>query len=164
MGIGIRGYRHEDEEACRLIWNHVVEEGNAFPQEEGLAPGEADEFFSSQTHTGVAVDEDTGRVVGVYVLHSNNVGRCGHMANASYAVDPAVRGQHIGERLVKDCLAQGPTYGFSVLQFNAVVASNIHAIHLYERLGFTQLGRVPGGYHLADGSYEDIILFYHEMG
>ena len=32
----------------------------------------------------------------------NNVGRCGHICNASYAVDSFCRGQHIGEKLVKD--------------------------------------------------------------
>ncbi len=161
MNVTIRTYTPADAEACRLIWNRVVEDGVAFPQEEGLAPAEADAFFSAQTHTGVAVDDETGRILGLYILHPNNVGRCGHIANASYAVDASARGLHIGEKLVLDCLAQAPAYGFRILQFNAVVASNVHAIHLYERLGFTRLGVVPGGFRLPSGTYEDIILFYH---
>lgn len=32
-----------------------------------------------------------------------------------------------------------------------MVASNIHARHLYERLGFTQLGTIPGGFRMKDG-------------
>lgn len=43
-----------------------------------------------------------------------------------------------------------------MLQFNAVVESNIHAHHLYERLGFTQLGTIPGGFRMRDGHYENI--------
>ena len=50
-----------------------------------------------------------------------------------------------------------------VLQFNAVVASNIHARRLYERLGFVQLGTIPGGFHVKDGTYEDICLYYHVL-
>ena len=46
-------------------------------------------------------------------------------------------------------------------RFNAVVASNAAAIHLYEKLGFIRLGRVPGGFLNAAGEYEDIWLFYH---
>ncbi|MEE3480701.1 MAG: GNAT family N-acetyltransferase [Lachnospiraceae bacterium] len=163
MRIAIRPYETKDSGACRVIWNRVVDDAVAFPQEEGLSEEEADSFFKSQTYTGVAEDTESGKVVGLYILHPNNVGRCGHLANASYAVDADIRGQHIGEKLVLDCLKQGKALGFRVLQFNAVVATNIHAIHLYERLGFTRLGTVPGGFRLKDGSYEDIILFYHTL-
>lgn len=163
MEIRIRAYESRDAAACRKIWNRVVDDGVAFPQVEGLTEDEADTFFNSQTYTGVAEDAGTGKVAGFYILHPNNVGRCGHIANASYAVDVDIRGQHIGEKLVKDCLEQGRAHGFRLMQFNAVVASNIHAIHLYERLGFIHLGTVPGGFRLKDGSYEDIILFYHTL-
>lgn len=67
-------------------------------------------------------------------------------------------------KLVQDCLVQGAAHGFGVLQFNAVVASNIHARHLYERLGFVQLGVIPKGFRMKDGSYEDICPYYHELG
>ena len=87
------------------IWNQVVEDGVAFPQEEGLTGAEAAEFFAAQTVSAVAEDEQ-GNVKGLYILHPNNIGRVGHIANASYAVDRACRGEHIGELLVKDCLEQ----------------------------------------------------------
>lgn len=163
MKITIRSYESKDKGPCRAIWNHVVKEGNAFPQIDGLSEDEADNFFKSQTYTGVAEDTETGSVVGLYILHPNNVGRCGHIANASYAVKSDIRGEHIGEKLVKDCLRQGALQGFRILQFNAVVATNVHAIHLYERLGFRKLGVVPGGYYMDDGHYEDIILYYHTL-
>lgn len=56
---------------------------------------------------------------------------------------------------------QGKGAGLSRSQFNAVVKSNTGAIHLYEKLGFVRLGEVPGGFMCKDGSYEDIVLFYH---
>lgn len=74
-----------------------------------------------------------------------------------------LRGEQIGEMLVKHCLEMAHEKGFRILQFNAVVEANIHAIHLYERLGFVQLGTVEGGFRMPDGSYEDIILFYHTV-
>ena len=120
-------------------------------------------FFAAQTYTAAAVDADTGTAYGLYILHPNNVGRCGHICNASYAVERAARGLHIGEKLVSDCLAQGRAHGFRVLQFNAVVASNTHARHLYERLGFVQLGVIPGGFRMKDGHYEDICPYYHTL-
>lgn len=143
------------------IWNEIVEDGIAFPQEELLTEKTGSEFFASQTYCGVA--EEDGTVYGLYILHPNNVGRCGHICNASYAVSSESRGKHIGELLVKDCLVQAKKCGYGVLQFNAVVESNIHARHLYERLGFVQLGTIPKGFRMKDGHFENICPYYHEL-
>ncbi len=161
--IIVREYQPQDVAAAMEIWNEVVREGVAFPQVEELTEKEAHGFFSSQSYTAVAADSETGEVVGLYILHPNNVGRCGHIANTSYAVKSEWRGLHIGEKLVKDSLTMGARLGFRLMQFNAVVAANVHALHLYEHLGFTQLGRIPQGFLMKDGHYEDIILFYIEL-
>ncbi|MBP3360052.1 MAG: GNAT family N-acetyltransferase [Clostridia bacterium] len=155
----VREYTDADLEDMLAIWNEIVLEGVAFPQEEPLNRETGREFFASQSYCGVA--ECGGEIRGLYILHPNNVGRCGHICNASYAVGSSFRGLHIGEKLVLDCLRQGKLHGFSVLQFNAVVSTNLHARHLYERLGFTQLGTIPGGFRMKDGSYEDICPYYH---
>ena len=157
----IREYHNADLDGMIAVWNEVVEAGDAFPQEEPLTRETGAKFFSSQTYVGVAVGED-GKVLGLYILHPNNVGRCGHIANASYAVSSACRGQHIGEKLVLDCLDQAKAHGFGILQFNAVVEGNVHARHLYERLGFTQLGTIPGGFRMKDGSFANICPYYRE--
>lgn len=157
----VRAYTEKDLDSMVRIWNQVVEDGVAFPQEECLTAETGREFFAAQDYCAVA--EEDGQVLGLYILHSNNVGRCGHICNASYAVDRARRGAHIGEKLVMDCLVQGRRLGYRVLQFNAVVASNVHARHLYERLGFIQLGTIPGGFRMIDGHYEDICPYYHTL-
>ncbi len=157
----IRSYNEKDIPAMVRIWNEVVEEGVAFPQLDYLDEESGSAFFAAQTYCGVA--EEEGNVVGLYILHPNNIGRCGHIANASYAVDSRCRGRHLGEKLVSDCLAQAKAHGFRIMQFNAVVENNIHARHLYERLGFIQLGTIPGGFRMKDGSYQNICPYYHEL-
>ena len=135
----IRAYTEADLEQMIPIWNEIVEEGIAFPQEDCLDTESGSAFFASQSYTGV------------------------HICNASYAVSSSVRGQHIGEKLVLDCLKTAKELGFRVLQFNAVVESNIHARHLYERLGFVQLGTIPGGFRMKDGHYESICPYYRTL-
>jgi ribosomal protein S18 acetylase RimI-like enzyme len=108
----------------------------------------------------VAEEVESGKIDGLYILHPNNIGRCGHISNASYGVAADARGLHIGEKLVCDCLEQAFQHGFSILQFNAVVASNASARHLYERLGFQPLGIIPGGFRMKDGTFEDICPYY----
>ena len=157
----IRSYRETDIPSMIRVWNEVVEEGVAFPQLGFLDEESGRAFFAAQTYCAVA--EDNGTVVGLYILHPNNVGRCGHIANASYAIDSACRGKHIGEKLVTDCLEQARSHGFKLMQFNAVVESNVHARHLYERLGFVQVGMIPNGFLMKDGTYQNIFLYYHAL-
>ncbi len=163
MKIEVRKYEDKYLFEMIKIWNEIVEQGIAFPQEEILNIESGKEFFSLQTYTGVAVDIETDKIYGLYILHPNNVGRCGHICNASYAVSTSYRGLHIGEKLVLNCIEQGRLHGFSILQFNAVVATNIHARHLYERLGFVQLGKIPKGFRMKDGRYEDICPYYYTL-
>ena len=161
--IQVRAYTEHDLSGMISLWNQIVEEGIAFPQEDLLDMETGRSFFASQTYCGVAVDDEGKKLVGLYILHPNNVGRCGHIANASYAVDAKCRGRHIGEKLVKDCLKQAKIHGFRILQFNAVVESNTHARHLYERTGFTQLGTIIGGFRMKDGQYVNICPYYREL-
>ena len=162
MDIEIKQYTKNNVQPVNEIWNEVVEEGIAFPQTELLDEKTGDEFFQSQSFTGVAYDKN-GEAAGVYILHPNNVGRCGHICNASYAVKGTMRGQHIGEALVKHCIEKARELGFGILQFNAVVATNESALRLYKKLGFTQLGVIPKGFLMKDGHYEDIIPHYYSL-
>ena len=159
--VTVRPMEPCDLPAATAIWNQVVEDGIAFPQMETLDLPAAEAFFGQQDLTAVA--ELNGQIVGMYILHPNNVGRCGHICNASYAVDRTMRGHGIGRALVTDCLRRGKELGYRVLQFNAVVATNTAARKLYEKLGFQQLGTIPGGFLMPDGHYEDICPYYHEL-
>lgn len=163
MEIIIRKYEQKDLPDMIKIWNKVVAEGDAFPQEDLLTGSDAEDFFAGQTYSAVAQDASNGRILGLYILHPNNVGRCGHICNASYAVSSESRGLHIGEKLVVDSLIQGKQSGFRLLQFNAVVEDNTHARHLYERLGFIYLGTIPEGFRINDGHYKDICIYYHKL-
>ncbi len=155
--IEVRLYREPDIPDMVRIWNEVVCDGIAYPQEAELTEQSGREFFAQQSAAAVAVQGD--EVLGLYILHPNNVGRCGHIANASYAVAGSARGKHIGEKLVLDSVARLSSCGFRGLQFNAVVATNVHARHLYERCGFRLVGTIPGGFRMDD-HYEDICIYY----
>ena len=160
MQIQITAYTDRYVKEAVDIWNQVVEDGVAFPQTELLTEETGDPFFKEQSFTGLALDAETGQAAGLYILHPNNVGRCGHICNASYAVHRDMRGHQIGEALVRHCLQKAKELGFKILQFNAVVASNTPALNLYKKLGFVRLGTIPGGFLMKDGHYEDIVVHY----
>ena len=156
----IRGFTKDDLPEMISIWNEIVEEGNAFPQEESLTLKTGFAFFNSQSHVGVAFD---GEILGLYILHLNNVGRCSHIANASYAVSSKARGKHIGQKLVLDSMEKAKELDFLILQFNAVVEDNFSARHLYEKLGFKKLGVIPKGFRLDNDEFANICPYYIEL-
>ena len=158
--LEIRECGSADVPGAAAVWNEVVREGRAFPQTEELTESAARGFFAAQDFTATA--EEDGRVLGMYILHPNNVGRCGHQANASYAVDSAARGRGVGEALVRHSLDKARELGYRLLIFNAVVEDNTRAIALYEKLGFKRIGRVPGGFVGPDGE-RDTVLFYYQL-
>ena len=157
----IREYNIDDLNQIIKIWNRIVEAGDAFPQDTPLNKDQAKAFFGEQTFTGIF--EINGEIMGVYILHPNNLGRCGHIANASYAVKDGQRGKRIGERIILHSMKIAREHYFRILQFNAVTATNLGALHLYKKLGFTQLGRIPGGFHAKNNEYIDIIPHYIEL-
>ena len=64
---------------------------------------------------------------------------------------------------MRHSLKKGKELGFRILQFNAVVSDNYSALHLYEKLGFTQLGVIPEGFLKKDGTYQDIIPHWRRL-
>ena len=162
MSITVREYGENDIKGMISVWNEVVRDGVAFPQTEELDFESGKKFFAEQTCCPVATDEN-GEILGMYILHPNNVGRCGHISNASYAVSSFARGKGVGRAVVIDCIKKAKELGFGILQFNAVVASNTAALALYKSLGFTQLGVIQDGFRLKDGNYEDIIPHYIKL-
>ena len=163
MKIIIAPYASSEIDKVIHVWNQVVTQGIAFPQTECLTKMSGERFFAEQSYTGVAKDAESGKIAGVSILHPNNIGRCGHICNASYAVSEDCRGQGVGEALVRNSMQQAKALGFRILQFNAVVASNTAALHLYHKLGFTRMGVIPGGFRMDDGTYADIIPHYIEL-
>ena len=87
MSIHVRPYAASDLPAMNEIWNEVVREGYSLPP-----AGTAGRthwrgiFLRRRPAAPWRRDENTGEILGLYILHPNNVGRCGHIANASFAV------------------------------------------------------------------------------
>lgn len=157
----IREYEQKDLPNLTKLWNEITEDGVYFPGEEILSLEQATRMFAQQTAVMCAVEGD--ELLGFYILHPNNVGRCSHVANASYGVAAHLRGKGIGRALVENSLKTAMEKGFRGLQYNAVVATNVSAIGLYESIGFKRVGKIRGGYRDKSGKYQDMYIFYYEL-
>ncbi|GAA4986869.1 GNAT family N-acetyltransferase [Kitasatospora paranensis] len=112
--------------------------------------------------TVVALD-DAGTVVGTAKMNTNQQGNGSHVASASYLVDPAHAGRGVGRALVEYTLAWAREHGYRAMQFNAVVETNVHAVHLYRSLGFAVIGTVPEGFRHPSRGYVGLHVMHRTL-
>ncbi len=147
----------DDHDQLYVAFAAVVAAGEGYPQVPGpLSVDEFDDYWLAHKSL-VVVARHEGRLAGSYYLKPNFPGRAAHIANAGYFVVPELRGQGMGEALVRHSFGEARALGFDALQFNLVFASN-PARRLYERLGFQVVGRIP---EAVDG--EDAIVYWRRL-
>ncbi|MEC5169793.1 GNAT family N-acetyltransferase [Glaciihabitans sp. GrIS 2.15] len=149
----------------RVIWpflHQIVVAGDTFTYDLGLGNAEAEALWMVRAPGRVVVAEaHGGEVVGTANMYANRAGPGAHIASASYMVDPVHQGRGVGRALVSDSLRWARAQGFQGMQFNAVAQTNSSAVRLYESLGFTIVGTVPGGFrHPVDGDVGLHVMFY----
>lgn len=158
MEFSLAPYAPSDAEGLLALVNEIIAEGNTLPWDSLFDQDSLAAMVAAQTAVICAKNQE-GLVIGFYILHPNHIGRLAHIANASYGITGALRGRGLGRRLVEDSLDRAKAHQFKAMQFNAVVADNLGAIKLYDKLGFQRIGLVKDGFRLKDDSYQDIILF-----
>ena len=129
------------------FWHQIVAAGDTFTYDPEFGEAEAKAMWMVDAPGRVVVAvADGGNVVGTANMYANRPGPGAHIASASYMVDLVHRGSGVGRALVVDSLRWARACGFQGMQFNAVAQTNTNAVWLYETLGFTVLGTVPGGF------------------
>lgn len=109
------------------------------------------------------VSDEHGAVLGSYKSGPNRAGPGAHVATASYIVAATARGKGVGRAMVLHSLEQARAAGFRGIQFNAVAASNVYAVKLYEDLGFRVVGAVPGGFRHPRQGFVDLLIMYRDL-
>lgn len=145
-GVLIRAAAAEDWPAIWSFFARIVvaREAYTYDPQLGVEDARALWMLPPPGHTAVAVD-DSGRVLGStktgpnYGLH----GPAGHVATASFMVDPDSGGAGVGRALGEYVLGWAVAAGYRSMVFNAVVESNVRAVALWRSLGFEVVGTIP---------------------
>lgn len=158
--IQIRPATEDDFHAiCGIFQTHVAA-GETYAHGPGTDRETCyDYWFGAPAMSFVAV-KGRERVLGMYKLQPNQVGRGSHVANASYMVSPNAQGVGIGRMLAEHSLEEARRQGYLAMQFNYVVSTNTAAIHLWKRLGFSIVGTLPKAYRHRRLGYVDAYVMY----
>ena len=147
-----------DAAAIWKIFKAVVEPGDTYSFTADTTEREAVAYFIGPGITSFVAEED-GRVVGMYKLIPNRIGRGSHVSNASFMVDPTAHGKGIGRQLGEHCLAEAKRQGYDAMQFNFVVSTNSAGVALWKKLGFEIVGTLPKAFdHKTLGKVDAYVM------
>lgn len=144
-----------------LVWpifHAVVSAGDTYSLDPNTTIDEACQLWTTPPARAYLATMN-GAVVGCYVLRPVQGGLGNHVANAGYMVAPEARGQGIARRLCEHSLSMARQAGYRAMQFSFVVASNDAAVRVWQRCGFTIVGRVPQAFrHSRLGLVDTLIM------
>lgn len=157
--IKIRKAKGSDFEDIWNIFYQVVKNGDTFAFDPLAGKEDCKTLWMSPSiHTFVA--ELQNKTLGTYILRKNQPGLGSHVANAAYMVHPEAHGQGIGRAMGNHSIRQARKLGFSAIQFNFVVSTNLVAIQLWLKLGFRIVGTVPKAFHHRKFGLVDIYVMH----
>ncbi|UCH57764.1 MAG: GNAT family N-acetyltransferase [Candidatus Bathyarchaeota archaeon] len=106
------------------------------------------------------VTEVDGRFVG-QVEVSPKSGRSRHVGVLGISLGADYRDIGIGTELMREAEAQARRLGIKLMTLE-LFASNERALHIYEKLGYREVGRIPR-HNLKDGRYIDNIIMAKDI-
>jgi len=161
----IRAFEDEDWPHVWPIIREVVRAKDTFTYDPEMTEEQARaDWIAPAGGLGLTVvAEDEGKILGTAEMDRNRPGPGAHVSTASFMVAADARGRGVGRALVGYALDWGRKRGYAGMQFNAVAASNVHAVHLYESLGFRIVGTVPGAFEHPTLGRVGLHVMYHDF-
>ena len=162
--IFIRKYEETDEEEIWKIIEYVIFQGDSYTyapdtsREDALA-----DWCSPEKHVFVAIDKESGKILGTFYIKPNQIGLGSHIANGSYMVAPEARRKGIGRLMGKHSIEEAKQLGFHAMQFNFVVKSNEKAVNLWKSLGFEIIGEIPDAYRHKENGLTNAFIMYRKL-
>lgn len=157
---------HKDVEPLRQLYRVIVAEGTSYPHERLPDQDEFMEYWFRGKTTVAAYMEgrapDAG-MLGAFYLKPNWPGRARQVANAGFIVSPDWRNKGLGWLLGATMLHYAKELGYRSVLFNLVFSENQAARHLWRKLGFSELGAIPGAVRKSDGTYQDAVIMFKSL-
>ncbi|KAL2819679.1 hypothetical protein BJX63DRAFT_358822 [Aspergillus granulosus] len=140
-----------------------IERGCTYPMEEAMEFERFGEYWFGLFGVVAVLDSEDGEegglsegrdwereCLGTFYVKPNYPGRCSHVCNAGFLTTGAARNQGVGIVMGKAYLHFAPLLGYKYSVFNLVFENNVASVKIWEKLGFSVIGRVPGAARLAN--------------
>ena len=141
----IRRANENDLDGLWPIFQSVVTKGDTYVFSPTATRQDAFDYWFGPGVTSFVAEDDGGSIAGMYKLIPNQRDLGAHVANASFMVNEAFRGQGIGKSLGLHCLEEAKKAG---------------AVDLWKKLGFEIVGTLPEAFRHSRLGYVDAYVMY----
>ncbi len=146
------------------IWSilrPVIRAGETYTFPRDMSEKHALAYWLAPGHQTFVVSDGLN-LLGTYYLRPNHTGGGAHVANCGYIVKEQAQGRGIARAMCIHSQGVARKSGFTAMQYNFVITTNKGAIHLWEKLGFDIVGRLPGVFdHPRFGLVDAVVMFKH---
>ena len=158
----IRRAEARDRAAIAAIILPTIRDGATYALDATMSEADALAYWlAPDKETFVAEEGDA--VLGTYYLRPNQAGGGRHVCNCGYMTRGDAAGRGIARRMGEHSLAHARALGYRAMQFNFVVSTNVHAVRLWQSLGFAIVGRLPGAFRHPTQAYVDALVMYQAL-
>jgi L-amino acid N-acyltransferase YncA len=161
--VKIRAATANDWPAIWPFFRKIVDAGETYAYPLDLTSDAAQALWLEAPPSTTVVAVDSGEILGSAKAGPNRPGRGAHVATASFMVSPDHGGKGVGRALGEHILDWARAADFHSLQFNAVVATNVGAISLWQSLGFEIIGTVPEAFDHRSQGLVDLHVMYRRL-
>lgn len=160
--MNIRIATDQDIPAILDIVAPTLRSGETYAIDSDLSDDDVIKYWMAPDKVTLVAEED-GNVVGTYYIRQNQGGGGSHVCNCGYMTSPKASGRGIARRMCEDSLVRAKELGYRAMQFNFVIASNAAAVHLWPKLGFEIVGRLPGAFMHPTLGETDALVMYRKL-
>ena len=141
------------------VFHEIAAAGETYPYPPDVSMAEGQRLWMELPRK-TYVAENRAEIIGTYYIKSNQVGSGSHVCNCGYMVPSTARGRGIATAMCRHSQQAALELGYKAMQFNLVVSSNEAAIHLWQKLGFAIVGRLPKAFKHPSQGYIDALVMY----
>jgi|TARA_B110000977_G_C11012271_1_gene468136 L-amino acid N-acyltransferase YncA len=141
------------------IFHEIVKAGDTYALSPETSQLEAKEIWLEQPRKTFIVEEK-GKVLGTYIIKTNQAGPGEHVCNCAYMVSSIARGQGLATMMCEHSQVIARGMGYKGMQFNFVAGNNIIAIKLWQKLGFDTVGNLPKAFNHPKVGFIDALVMY----
>ncbi|MDG1995369.1 MAG: GNAT family N-acetyltransferase [Emcibacteraceae bacterium] len=152
----IRETQENDWDQMWPIFKEIVSQGDTYAYSSETPKQEAFFIWLKRTKKTFVYEQD-GKILGTYFITTNYTD---HVCNCGYMVSSEARGKGLATEMCEHSQEIAVQMGYKAMQFNFVISSNVGAIHLWKKLGFTTVGQIPKAFKHPKQGYIDALIMY----